>query len=384
MAYPEGPSDSNRGEGGGAGPKELSPDDFERLASIFRPSWKLDDAPFTAGASFSKDEVQALQGSASPNGIHGTPIVVVEDAPITAASHARSAPSIPLDAVPTAPARTPRPNSTIIANPPAPEAQPAAPSLQPQVGAVALPGTRTTTSSWPPRPPSGAPAAPAPDTATVPPAQRPTVPSWTAEGAPSSQRPNVPSWTDDDRSPFSPPAIIPSGPWASAKSAAAPTEILRRGPRSRKPMWIGVGAVVVVTGIGIWIWAGGSGPLSPAPSSPEAPKTIVQAPVAPIPSPAVSAAPSAPAAAPAASEPPPKQEEAPPAAASASPPTPAVVEPAPHEATPPTAPPVPKPTPAPKVASQSAAVSTVAASPAPKPAPRPKPGAQTIVHDVPF
>jgi hypothetical protein len=361
MAHPEGPSDSNRSEGGGAGAKELSPDDFERLASIFRPSWKLDDAPVTAGASFSKDEVQALQGRASSNGIHGTPIVVVEDAPITA------------------PARVSRPHSTIIATPPAPDAQPTVPSLQSQVGAVALPGTRTTTSSWPPRPPADAPPAHAPDAVTVPPAQRPTVPSWTAEGIPPSQRPNVPSWTDDDRSPFSPPAIIPSGPWASTKSAADRTKILRRDPRSRKPMWIGLGAVVVATGIGLWIWTRDSEPPSPAPSAPEV-ATVVQAPVGPIiPAPTVSAAPSV--AAPSASEPPPKQEEAPPTAASASPPPPAVVEPALHPAA---LPPAPKPTPAPKAAPGPATVSPVAASPAPKPAPRPKPGAQTIVHDVPF
>jgi hypothetical protein len=380
MAHPEGPSDSNRGEGGGAGAKELSPEDFDRLASIFRPSWKLDDAPFTTGASFSKDELQALQGAASPNGIHGTPIVVVEDAPITAASQARSAPSVPLDTVP-ARARAIPGSSTIIAMPPAPDAQPTVPSLQSEVGAVALPGSRTTTSSWPPRAPEAAATPPAPDAAAVPPAQRPTVPSWTAEGVPASQRPNVPSWTDDDRSPFSPPAMIPAGPWASAKSAAAQTEILRRGPRSRTPMWMAIGAAVVVTGIGLAILTRSSAPPTPPPPAPEEARTVAQAPVAPIPAPTASTALST-SAAPAASEPPPKQEEAPPAAASAPPPVP-VVEAAPQQATPAPALPMPKPAPAAKPAPEPAAALPVA-SPAPKPPPRPKPATQTIVHDVPF
>src|SRR5580658_3727787 len=76
MAPPEGPSDPNRSEGGGAGAKELSPDDFERLATIFRPSWKLDDAPFTAG------DVEGAAGPAHPQDQNGTHPVAVAPAPI--------------------------------------------------------------------------------------------------------------------------------------------------------------------------------------------------------------------------------------------------------------------------------------------------------------
>jgi hypothetical protein len=352
MAHPEGPSDSRRGDGGGTTAKELTADDFERLATIFRPSWKLDDAPFTAGASFSQDQIRALQGSASANGAHVSPIVVLEDAPITAPVRAPSAP-------------------------PAAAGQDAAGPSQAREGvAVALPGTRTTTSSWPPRGAEASPAPPVVDPAALPPAQRPTVPSWTAEGAPStrpSQRPDVPSWTEDGRSPFSPPALIPAGAWATAKSGAK-TEILRRDLRSQKPMWLGLGAAAVIAGVGIWIWTS-SGP-APSPTVPTEAKTVVQAPVAQTPPPTASVAASVSAGATAVPEPPPRQEP-PPTTTAPSPPPPAVTEAAPNPvAAPPPTIIVPKPVPAP--------APPVAVSPAPKPAVRPRPAAQTIVHDVPF
>lgn len=338
MAYPEGPSDSRRGEGGGTAAKELTAEDFERLATIFRPSWKLDDAPFTAGASFSQDQVRALQGRASANGAHVSPIVVLEDAPITA------------------PARTRPPPSAAAGQ------DVAGPSQPREAGAVALPGTRTTTSSWPPRGAEASPASPVVDPAALPPAQRPTVPSWTAEGAPStrpSPPPDVPSWTEDGRSPFSPPAIIPAGAWATAKSGAR-TAILRRGPRSQKPMWLGLGAAVVIAGVGIWIWTSSGPAPSPTPFVPPEAKTVAQVPVAQTVAPAPSVAASVSAIASAVPEPPPKQEEPPP--------TPVMISP----------PPAPKPTPEPVNAPP------VAVSPPPKPAVRPRPAAQTIVHDVPF
>src|ERR1700678_4438006 len=39
----------------------LTPDDLERLATAFRPSWELDEAPFTGAGSLSAADVQALQ-----------------------------------------------------------------------------------------------------------------------------------------------------------------------------------------------------------------------------------------------------------------------------------------------------------------------------------
>jgi hypothetical protein len=44
------------------GSAEVSPDDLERLATEFRPSWELDEAPFTGPAHFSAADIQSLQG----------------------------------------------------------------------------------------------------------------------------------------------------------------------------------------------------------------------------------------------------------------------------------------------------------------------------------
>ena len=40
----------------------LTPEEADRLAAMFRPSWEFDDAPFTGAASLSPSEIQALQG----------------------------------------------------------------------------------------------------------------------------------------------------------------------------------------------------------------------------------------------------------------------------------------------------------------------------------
>jgi hypothetical protein len=323
MAYPERPSDSNRDEGGEAAAKDLSAEDFERLATIFRPSWKLDDAPFTAGAALSQDEVQALQTSAphhqvreaaAPNGTHSVASdpFALEQAAFAASAVSRSSapPSIPLDTVPVAPAR--------------------------------------------PSPPPAPPAAP-----VVPAAQRPTVPSWTAEA---------------DRSPFSPPALLPAEPWARPTSAVARTRILRRGGTSRKPIWIGVAAVIVVAGAGLWLWAANSERTAEAPAPPATSAANVDR--APVPSESV--APVVSAAATTAPPPPPAEEPPPP------PPPPPIVEPPQHQAAPPPETPVPKPAPAPKPVAAPGLPPAVAAPPAARPAPKPKPAPTTIVHDVPF
>jgi hypothetical protein len=44
------------------GSTRLTPEEADRLASTIRPSWDLDDAPFTGPGSLSPDAVQALQG----------------------------------------------------------------------------------------------------------------------------------------------------------------------------------------------------------------------------------------------------------------------------------------------------------------------------------
>ena len=391
MASPEDPSDSS---GGSAAAKELTADDFERLSSIFRPSWKLDDAPFTAGATLSQEQVQALQGkephrqagvaTAILNGAHPVAVAAraaaaLDEAPFKAATRIGLQPPAALDALPTAP---PRPAST----PPSPAGVPAAaqaaappppaPPWNPaNVVAAPLPGSRTIISSAPP-PPGPANADPA---GGVPPAQRPTVPSFTAEATPSQRA--LAQDDDEDRSPFSPPAMIPSGPWGErSRSTAARTEILRRPGKSRRPMWLGIGAAVAALAVAAWLLAA-AGP-HPSPT-PVAPQETVETKAPDIPPPreapappvsAVVAAPPAPPEPPAAAPNAPVQAIPPPEA----PPVPSPPAAAPVRAASPT-PPAPKPAPVPRPAPEP-----VVAAPAPRP-PVAKPKApQTIVHDVPF
>lgn len=413
MAHPKGSSGSKRGKGAGAATKELSADDFERLATIFRPSWKLDEAPFTAGNAAS-----AAAGTGHPqdqNGIHPVAVapIVLEDAPITAVVRTPAPPpTIPLDSIPLAP---PRPAASGSTPPPAPAAQRAsAPSWHPEAPAAPLPGSRTTTSSWPAPPPvaeavtapiaaslgAGAPQAPGPQPAppqpaapalipgsrttvawpapptddAIPPAQRPTVPSWTAEAR------RVEAAEERDRSPFTPPAIIPSGRWASDDSRAAKTQFVRRGRPSRKPMWIGLAVAAAAAGAGLCLWvAAGSAHPAPAkdPSTPIETATSVPEQTA-SPPPGVSAASPPPAVPPPKAEPPP--EPATPV------PPPVINSAAPQHVSPPPEPPVLKAPPAPRAAEPVNAppVAAAATPPAPKPTPRPKPTSQTIVHDVPF
>src|SRR5580658_2794339 len=138
MAHPKGPSGSKRGKAGGSASKDLSADDFERLATIFRPSWKLDDAPFTAVGAES-----APGGSAHPqdqNGAHPVAAapIVLDEAPFTTIVGTPALRSIPLDAIPPAP---PRPAPSASSAPPAPTPQrPTAPSWHPETPAAPLPG----------------------------------------------------------------------------------------------------------------------------------------------------------------------------------------------------------------------------------------------------
>jgi len=45
------------------GAAELLPEDLERLAKAFRPSWELDEAPFAGPAMFTAADVRSLQGA---------------------------------------------------------------------------------------------------------------------------------------------------------------------------------------------------------------------------------------------------------------------------------------------------------------------------------
>src|SRR5262245_53105561 len=44
---------------------EISPEDAERFAAAFRPSWELDDAPFTQAATSAQDDLLSLAADAN-------------------------------------------------------------------------------------------------------------------------------------------------------------------------------------------------------------------------------------------------------------------------------------------------------------------------------
>ncbi len=63
MAYPANQSSHEASNQNAFVVGELSLEDLERLATSFRPSWELDEAPFAGPASFSPSEIRSLQGS---------------------------------------------------------------------------------------------------------------------------------------------------------------------------------------------------------------------------------------------------------------------------------------------------------------------------------
>src|SRR5260370_25874312 len=81
MAYRGDPS-SRAGKARMASPTAaLRPEDFEQLAAAFRPSWELDEAPFTGPGALSPGDLRALQGG-------GTHADVRATAQLTNGSHA--------------------------------------------------------------------------------------------------------------------------------------------------------------------------------------------------------------------------------------------------------------------------------------------------------
>jgi hypothetical protein len=62
MTYSGDRSSPDASHAGLFGSSELSLEDLERLATTFRPSWELDEAPFAGPATFSAAEVRSLQG----------------------------------------------------------------------------------------------------------------------------------------------------------------------------------------------------------------------------------------------------------------------------------------------------------------------------------
>jgi hypothetical protein len=208
---------------------KLSFDDAERLAASFRPSWELDDAPFTGAGTLSDADVGALQGggtsaqvraSLRANGStagHEPENSVVIDRAITAAD-------IPpkLAAVPAAPAHGMTMRLGAQAPAVAAQARPEPAALAAAPSPWAGPGGTIIL------PPGAAPKIPQPQAAPV--AARPAPPSPAAQAR--AQRPAVARPVDIDE-----PVV----------------------PKKSKGILIGAAAVLVIAaGIGIAVAMGGN------------------------------------------------------------------------------------------------------------------------------
>src|SRR5580698_4970040 len=68
----------------------LSPEEAERLASTFRPSWELDDAPFTGAGNLSEADLRALQGGGTHSDVRA---VAQASAHASNGAHAPPAPT---------------------------------------------------------------------------------------------------------------------------------------------------------------------------------------------------------------------------------------------------------------------------------------------------
>jgi hypothetical protein len=70
MAYPDSPNHTGMSPAALAGSR-LTPEDAEKLAATFRPSWELDDAPFAGPAAFADAELPALRGGGTQADVRG-------------------------------------------------------------------------------------------------------------------------------------------------------------------------------------------------------------------------------------------------------------------------------------------------------------------------
>jgi hypothetical protein len=313
----------------------LTPDDLERLATAFRPSWELDEAPFTGAGSLSAADVQALQAG----GTH---------ADVRAATQMASA------AFPPAPAARIEPVESMVI---------AAPVVAP------------------PPPPAASPWAPVPAApqfvATQPPVQPATVQPHVS-APPSVQL--APELSPASREALAATRIIPRRPPAPLQpSAMRPriesigSDMVRLARPSRKPLWIGLGGLLVgAAGIGAWLSMSSSTDKS-LPALPAVVATATHAlPDIPPPPPAAASAAPAAAAAPVPAAAATTASLTPLKPATSVPVTSLPVAAAPPPATPHYAAAAPAPHP------------YAAPTPAPKPTVHAKSGSTTIVHDVPF
>ncbi len=205
----------------------LTPEEADRLASMFRPSWELDDAPFTGAGSLSDADMLALQGG---GGIRAEVRATAQQAPgatngahaVPVAQGAVETPSVVLD-----------PSLT-----PAPPAQPVhvASKTMMGVGASAL---QAAVAAAMPQPAPAPPVSEAPRPPPSRPSQRPMAPNFNL-GPPTPRAQQVP---------------VTGRPGPSAGDVAYPK-------KSSMGLWLAIGgAAVVVLGIGIYaVASSGSSP----------------------------------------------------------------------------------------------------------------------------
>jgi hypothetical protein len=212
----------------------LSPDEADRLASMFRPSWELDDAPFTGAGTLSDADLRALQSS---GGVRAEVRATALQAPAATNGHAAPAVAAPVVQV----------ESSVIVDP-ALSATIAAPGPQVHVAAKTMMGMPVPTA---PAPVSEAPRPP-------PPPSRP------------SQRPMAPNFVLGPPTPPSQPVV--ARPAVSQQRAARITSSETYPQKSRTGLWVALGgAAALIVGIGIWaVASGGSTP--PVEAAPTAEK----------------------------------------------------------------------------------------------------------------
>jgi hypothetical protein len=339
MAYPGDLSNPVAKSSGAARTARLTPDDFEQLAAAFRPSWELDDAPFTGAGTMAPADLRALQ---SGGGTH---------ADVRDAAHAGLAPA-PAAHAPMAQVPAPVAAAVVAPAPVVPAPAPVVPGN----GAQLAPGTAR---AHDPVPRSGGSGITAADIAAAGPLPPPAAP--TPLGPPVVARPPPSA----DR--LAKTRIVPRAPPAvpAPKESTGSFDLGRSpfGRRSKGPLWIGAGVgAVALAAAGIWAATGGSETKTPPP-----PPVLVRtaeppAPAIPPPPPETTATVVAP---------PPKVTPV-----AAPPPAPPPVQAAP--------PPVVVQRPVVAPAAPPPARPVYVAPAAPRPAPRPKGGNSTIVHDVPF
>jgi hypothetical protein len=328
MSYPSDPPNPAGSSAPTSATARLSPEDFEQLAATFRPSWEVDDTPFTGAGARAESGRQAPRSEGTQADVRG-------------AVHALNGTHAPAPAT----VLNEAPASSVI--------------LDRSIAADGAPGAPVWTGELHER--SAAIAGPAPRPLHTSPILKP---ARAVSGSLSRS--------------FSPPLGMRSTASTGAGAAAHRGRIstdegeLRVAKRSRLFLWLFLGATAIGLSVGVWV-ASRSSDRSAAPAPSVASEPSAEPSRIPPPPPAETLAP------PPVAQPAPV--EAPAVAAIQIPATPATVP----SFVAPTAPYTPPP-PAPRALAAPAPRSPAwngAATPAPRATPK-KPAGATIVRDVPF